>query len=120
MRVVKSTAFSFHPTPFGSVFLLEAGSTEFGLADVPLRYRAFGTALPSRRLLIVLFADRGVVRKCIQKFPSYRELLEEVPAEVPPQLHLAARMFWLLRLQNHLRIPAAVRCLPTAVVSVPI
>lgn len=59
----------YRPYPFGSVFLIDnpIEDSGFGLVDVPHPYWALTIALPENKILLVLFLDRGLVKKDIAK-----------------------------------------------------
>jgi hypothetical protein len=57
--------FHFNPNPFGSVFIFDnpLDDHEFGFADVPHPYWGLTVSLPNKKILSVLFTDRGMVKK---------------------------------------------------------
>lgn len=61
--------FHFNPNPFGSVFLFDnpLQDQQFGFADVPEPFWGITITLPNRKILSVLFTDRGLVRKEISR-----------------------------------------------------
>ncbi len=66
--------FFFRPYPFGSVFIFKnpVKDNKFGLVDASHPYWALTIALPNNILLSVLFTDRGLVKKEIEK--QYKSL----------------------------------------------
>jgi hypothetical protein len=101
--------FRFDPDPFGSVFMFEQkgdNKEHFGFADVPAPYWAFSIVLPGKKVLAVLFADRGVTKSLSLKMGIYDQLVaiaQELDSTIPQQL-----LFTLLRIQNQVKIPSGV------------
>lgn len=114
-------AFKFDPDPFGSVFLFEQDQNNvghFGFADVPPPYWAFSIVLPPNKILAVLLADRGVIKSFCQKNGIYEQLeliTKPLDSTIPQQL-----LFFLVRTQNQIKIPARLENNDTSIISEPI
>lgn len=61
--------FRFNPNPFGSVFLFDnpIKDENFGLVDVAHPYWGLSISLPNSKILAVLFTDRGMVKRELEK-----------------------------------------------------
>lgn len=61
--------FYFNPNPFGSVIMFDnlSNDVQFGFADIPHPYWGITITLPNRKILSVLFTDRGFVKKEIAR-----------------------------------------------------
>ncbi|MCG2787229.1 MAG: hypothetical protein L6461_19250 [Anaerolineae bacterium] len=101
--------FKFEPDPFGSVFLFEQkheNKEYFGFADVPPPDWGLSIVLPPNKILVVLFADRGVVKSLLYKSGDIRQLSKMAKAldnNIPQRL-----LFHLIRIQYWLRIPSGI------------
>jgi hypothetical protein len=118
-RGVDSEKFVFSPDPFGSVIILDSDSNEFVFIDVPRPYRAVAVTLPSRRHLVVLPGDRGVIAamygaRCFKKFIQL-----QLPG-VDEQLQLALKVFLMLITRSHLAIPREIRLQEEGVFASPV
>ena len=102
--------FTFYPNPFGSVFIFKKDAIDFDFIDIPQPYRAVGIVLPENRVLIVLLADRGVVKKVATNMGIVKYISQNIDS-----FDLRLMMFTLLRLQNRIRIPRGVKITFTAV-----
>lgn len=102
-RSLYNSNFIFKPNPFGSVFLFNQSDEmkgSFGLIDVPPPYWALSIALPTNKLLLVLFKDAGVVKKQIQKTQdNFQQFIEELS-----KLNINLITFTLLISQAHFDI----------------
>jgi len=94
--------FFFRPYPFGSVFIIKnpIRDSKFGLVDVSHPYWALTIALPNDRLLCVLFTDRGMVKKSIEKryksVGGFSAFLKNSDREISTGLYLQELTFKLL------------------------
>ena len=110
-KALDNPEFKFYPNPFGSVFLYKQSKKmegNFGLVDVPPPYWALSIVIPPNNILMVHFADRGIVKKCLNKF--YRgkgdvEYLSNHVQELEPKILTYSHLRW----QNHLVIPGMIR-----------
>lgn len=107
--------FTFQPNPFGSVFIFTKNSVSFDFIDIPQPYRAVGIVLPENRVLVVLLADRGVVKKVAINMGISKYIDHHIDT-----FNLRTIMFTLLRLQNRMRIPRGVEVMQTGVRCEPI
>jgi hypothetical protein len=112
LRYFDKPGFTFQPNPFGSVFIFTKDYDDFDFIDVPHPYRAVGITLPENRLLIVLLADRGIVKKVAINMGIIKFISDNIN-----DFNLRLIMFTLLRLQNRIRIPRGVEIRPTSVKS---
>jgi hypothetical protein len=109
-KALDDPQFTFHPSPFGSVFVFDAPAevaNKFDLIDVPPPFWALSIVIPPGSFLVVLFADRGVVRRCLTRYTSLKGELEKLAKHLPA-LNARVLLFSILRWQNHLILPARV------------
>ena len=106
-KALDNPDFYFQPSPLGSVFLFKQSTSmkgEFDLVDIPPPFWALSIVVPPDNILLVLFADRGAVRKCLSKYyqrdGGVKHLLDRMPEMTPRTL-----AFFILRWQNHLILP---------------
>ncbi len=95
--------FKVRPFPFGSVFRFKLSGLR-ALIDVPPSYWALAITVPRGELLVVLFADRGVVKRVAKTYLKLDADLDQYPPG-PPGLLIQWLVFTVLRIQNHLIIP---------------
>ncbi len=110
-KSIDNQVFKFHPSPFGSVFLFkqsEKTKGEFGLVDIPPPYWGLSITVPPDRIIMVLFADRGAVHKCLSKHYKWKGGIESLSEHIP-EIDPKTLAFSILRWQNHLIIPADVK-----------
>ena len=118
-QAVDSEEFIFSPDPFGSVLILESDSDEFALIDVPRPYRAVAVALPGRRHLVVLPADRGVIAKMYGQ-RGFKKLFQPRLPDVGEQFQLAVKVFLMLVTRCHLAIPREIYLEETGIFAAPV
>lgn len=108
-KALDNNSFNFKPNPFGSVFLFNRDDEEdyFDMVDVPPPYWALSITIPSNQILLVLFADRGIVKKCIRNFKG--ENFQDSLSNHVPTINSKVLTFSILRWQNHLKILSKLR-----------
>jgi hypothetical protein len=104
-EALDSATFRFSPDPFGSVMFMDTTRDDFLLIDVPRPFRAVAIALPSRRHLIVLPGDRGVMATMYGKKKQLKKSMNLEFPEMTDQDEIAVKLFGILVLRSHLAIP---------------
>lgn len=118
-RALDNTQFRFNPFPFGSVFLFSHPNVEpgrFDFVDIPAPYWALAITLPQHRILAVLFADRGVIKRIMRRYTPLKTQIENLARHVP-EAGARTILFQLLRWQMRLVIPSGVRLANEGVLS---
>lgn len=116
-EALDSDTFRFSPDPFGSVIFVDTTRDDFLLIDVPRPFRALAIALPSRRHLIVLLGDRGVMATMYGKNKQLRKSMQLEFPEMTDQNEIALKLFGILILRSHLGIPRNVLAKPGALLA---
>ncbi|MFN1834789.1 hypothetical protein AB2B38_005960 [Balneola sp. MJW-20] len=109
LKALDNPSFQFKPNPFGSVFFFEQAddiNENFNMIDVPPPYWALSITLPSNKILMVLFADRGIVKKCFSK-QKENEISNDILNNGSHSLNPIT--FSILTTQNHLKIKSDIR-----------
>ena len=117
-KALDNPEYTFHPSPFGSVFLFKQSDKTkgtFGLVDVPPPYWGLSIVVPADKVLMVLFADRGAVRKCLSRHFKGKGGIDALSDHIP-ELEPRTLTFSILRWQNHLIIPDDVRLTENALI----